>query len=29
MKKYSVSTRMQAFVRALRGGEIRLEDVAD
>jgi DNA-binding CsgD family transcriptional regulator len=27
-KKYAVSTRMQAFVRALRDGEIRLEDVA-
>jgi LuxR family transcriptional regulator, quorum-sensing system regulator BjaR1 len=28
MRKYGVSTRMQAFVRALRDGEIRLEDVA-
>lgn len=28
MRKYGVATRMQAFVRALRDGEIRLEDVA-
>jgi LuxR family quorum sensing-dependent transcriptional regulator len=28
MRKYGVSTRVQAFVRALRDGEIRLEDVA-
>jgi LuxR family transcriptional regulator, quorum-sensing system regulator BjaR1 len=28
MKKYGVATRVQAFVRALRDGEIRLEDVA-
>lgn len=28
MRKYGVATRVQAFVRALRDGEIRLEDVA-
>jgi DNA-binding CsgD family transcriptional regulator len=28
MRKYGVATRMQAFVRALRDGEVRLEDVA-
>jgi DNA-binding CsgD family transcriptional regulator len=29
MRKFGVSTRMQAFVRALRSGEIRLEEIAD
>lgn len=29
MRKFGVSTRMQAFVRSLRTGEIRLEDIAD
>ena len=29
MRKYGVATRIQAFVRALRDREIRLEDVAD
>lgn len=29
MKKYGVATRVQAFVRALRAGEILLEEVAD
>ncbi|MFT3727879.1 MAG: LuxR family transcriptional regulator [Terricaulis sp.] len=29
MRKFGVSTRMQAFVRSLRAGEIRLEDIAD
>jgi len=28
MRKYGVATRVQAFVRALRDGEIRIEDVA-
>ncbi len=28
MKKYGVASRMQAFVRALKDGQIRLEDVA-
>ncbi|MBL8544305.1 MAG: LuxR family transcriptional regulator [Hyphomonadaceae bacterium] len=28
MRKYGVATRMQAFVRALRDGELRMEDVA-
>lgn len=28
MRKYGVSTRMQAFVRALRDGELNVEDVA-
>lgn len=29
MHKFGVSTRMQAFVRSLRSGELRLEDIAD
>jgi LuxR family quorum-sensing system transcriptional regulator CciR len=28
MRKYGVATRVQAFVRALRDGEVRLEDIA-
>jgi DNA-binding CsgD family transcriptional regulator len=28
MRKYGVATRVQAFVRALKDGEIRLQDVA-
>jgi LuxR family quorum-sensing system transcriptional regulator CciR len=28
MRKYGVATRMQAFVRALRDGELKMEDVA-
>lgn len=29
MQKYGVATRMQAFVRALKDGSIRIEDIAD